>query len=47
MYRGRKPCLTPERAVDLRRRVAAGEKKAGLAREFGISRKTLYACLHV
>jgi DNA invertase Pin-like site-specific DNA recombinase len=42
VYRGRKPSLTPERAEELRSRVAAGEKRAALAREFGISRETLY-----
>ncbi len=42
VYRGRKPSLTPERAQELRKRVAAGEKRAALAREFGISRETLY-----
>jgi DNA invertase Pin-like site-specific DNA recombinase len=42
VYKGRKPSLTAERATELRRRIAAGEKKAGLAREFGISRETLY-----
>ncbi len=42
VYRGRKPSLTAERAEDLRKRVASGEKKAVLAREFGISRETLY-----
>jgi DNA invertase Pin-like site-specific DNA recombinase len=41
-YKGRKPSLTPERITQLRARVAAGEKKAALAREFGISRETLY-----
>lgn len=46
VYRGRKPSLTAEQAEALRKRVAAGEKKAGLAREFGISRETLYAYLH-
>ena len=35
------------RRVEFRKRVAAGEKKAGLAREFGISRETLYAYLTV
>src|SRR5208283_5696653 len=40
VYRGRKPSLTVERAEDLRRRVASGEKKTVLAREFGISRET-------
>jgi DNA invertase Pin-like site-specific DNA recombinase len=42
VYKGRKPSLTPEQAEQLRSRVAAGEKKAALAREFGISRETLY-----
>jgi DNA invertase Pin-like site-specific DNA recombinase len=41
-YTGRKPSLTPARAAELRRRVADGDSKAGLAREFGISRDTLY-----
>jgi len=42
VYKGRKPSLTPEKATELRARVAAGEKRARLAREFGISRETLY-----
>jgi DNA invertase Pin-like site-specific DNA recombinase len=42
VYRGRKPSLTPERVAELHARIAAGEKKAALAREFGISRETLY-----
>jgi DNA invertase Pin-like site-specific DNA recombinase len=41
-YGGRKPSLTTERAVELRRRVGQGGSKAALAREFGISRDTLY-----
>jgi len=44
-YRGRKKALGPERAAELRHRAAAGEKKAQLAREFGISRETLYQYL--
>lgn len=44
-YRGRKKALSPERAAELRRRVATGEQKAQLAREFGISRETLYQYL--
>jgi DNA invertase Pin-like site-specific DNA recombinase len=47
VYRGRKPSLTAEQADDLRKRVASGEKKAVLAREFGISRETLYQYLYV
>jgi DNA invertase Pin-like site-specific DNA recombinase len=41
-YRGRKPSLTVERVLELRRRSAAGERKTALAREFGISRETVY-----
>jgi DNA invertase Pin-like site-specific DNA recombinase len=46
-YKGRKPALTPEKATQLRSRALAGEKKAVLAREFGISRETLYQYLRV
>ena len=46
-YRGRKKALAPDRAAELRRRAAAGEKKAQLAREFGVSRETLYQYLRV
>lgn len=45
VYKGRKPSLTPERIEILRQRAVAGEKKAALAREFGISRETLYSYL--
>jgi len=45
VYRGRKKSLSPEQAAALKQRVAAGEKKAALAREFGISRETLYQYL--
>ena len=44
-YRGRKKALSPERVAELRRRAAAGEQKAKLAREFGISRETIYQYL--
>lgn len=44
-YKGRKPSLTPAQAQDLRRRALAGERKTDLAKEFGISRETLYAYL--
>ena len=42
VYKGRKPSLTPQRVVELHARISAGGKKAALAREFGISRETLY-----
>lgn len=44
-YRGRKKALSPERAGELRQRADAGEQKAKLAHEFGISRETLYQYL--
>lgn len=46
-YKGRKPSLTQDQAVQLRARAASGERKAVLAREFGISRETLYQYLRV
>ena len=44
-YRGRKKSLNDEQIVELKRRVAAGEQKALIARDFGISRETLYQYL--
>ena len=44
-YHGRKPILSADKIAEIRQRVAAGEKKAALAREFTISRETLYASL--
>lgn len=41
-YRGRKKFLSNEQVAELKRRVNAGEQKAKLARELGISRETLY-----
>lgn len=45
VYRGRKKSLTPDQVERLHQRVQSGEAKAGLAREFGISRETLYQYL--
>lgn len=42
-YKGRKPSLTTDRIAELRKRAAVGEKKTALAREFGVSRETVYA----
>lgn len=44
-YSGRKKSLSDVEIAVLRQRVAAGEKKTSLAREFGISRETLYQYL--
>ena len=43
LYKGRKPSLTVIQAASLRERIAAGEKKTVLAKEFGISRESVYA----
>lgn len=49
VYKGRAPKLTTEKAQELRAKDAAngGKGRAGLAREFGISRETLYQYLNV
>jgi DNA invertase Pin-like site-specific DNA recombinase len=44
-YRGRKKSLSDLEIAELRQRAAVGEQKATLAREFGISRETLYQYL--
>ena len=44
-YRGRKKALSQAVVAKLRGRVAAGISKAQVAREFGISRQTLYQYL--
>ena len=45
-YKGGKKKMSEEQAQEIRRRAAAGEKKAVLAREFGISRETLYTYIN-
>lgn len=45
VYRGRKKALSDEAVAELHRRVAAGEQKAQVARDLGISRETLYQYL--
>jgi len=44
-YRGRKKSLLPEQVLQLRQRANAGEKKTKLARDYGISRETVYQYL--
>ena len=44
-YRGRKRSLSGRDIAEVRRRIDAGEKKAKVAREYGISRETLYQYL--
>lgn len=45
VYKGRKRSLDQEQIIQLKQRAEAGEKKAALAREFGISRDTVYQYL--
>lgn len=44
-YRGRKKSLNSDQVERIRQKVQAGEKKSIVAREFGISRETLYQYL--
>lgn len=44
-YKGRKPSLSAERIHELLARISLGEKKTVLAKEFGISRETVYSYL--
>ncbi len=41
-YKGRKAALTNDQASELRARLNGGESVTGLAREYGISRQTVY-----
>ncbi|MBA8963185.1 DNA invertase Pin-like site-specific DNA recombinase [Rhodococcus percolatus] len=45
VYKGRKKSLNPDQVLALVDRVASGEAKTVLAKEFGISRETVYAYL--
>ena len=42
VYKGRKPALNIERIAQLREQAATGANRSKLAKEFGISRETLY-----
>ena len=46
-YRGRKKSLSEDQILQLRSRVNAGDKKAQVARDFKISRETLYQYLRI
>ncbi|MCY0856448.1 recombinase family protein [Cupriavidus sp. D39] len=45
VYKGRKAALNLEQVATLKQRAAAGDKKAAIARDLGISRETLYQYL--
>ncbi|MBS0986867.1 helix-turn-helix domain-containing protein [Acetobacter thailandicus] len=42
---GRRPKLSPEQVTELRKRAISHEPKAQIARDFKISRETLYSYL--
>jgi len=44
-YKGRKPALSPEQIQEIKSRVAQREKVAVLAREYRVSRQTIYTAL--
>jgi DNA invertase Pin-like site-specific DNA recombinase len=44
-YKGRKKTLSPERAAEMVERAGTGTPKVALAREYGISRETVYQYL--
>lgn len=44
-YLGRKPSLTIEQKIEIRHKASAGINKASLARDYGVSRQTLYAAI--
>ena len=44
-YKGRKPALSPQQVAEIKQRTLAGESKAALAREFGVTRPTVYRAL--
>lgn len=44
-YRGRKRALDETQIKDLKARASAGEVRTNLAKEYGISRETLYSYL--
>lgn len=45
VYKGRRPSLTSKQIDAIREKAGAGESKAALAREFGVSRETIYQYL--
>lgn len=45
VYKGRKKTLSPERAAELVKRAGSGVPKVTLARDYGISRETVYQYL--
>jgi hypothetical protein len=47
VYKGRKVSLSDEQIILLKERISCGNNKSELAKEFSISRETLYKYLRV
>ena len=45
VYKGRKPALSEDKINEIKARVEKGDKKSHIARDFAISRETLYQYL--
>jgi DNA invertase Pin-like site-specific DNA recombinase len=44
-YKGRKPSLDNEKLKEIKKRIKQGDKKSIIAREYNVSRETLYKYL--
>ena len=44
---GRRKTLTGEQVLEIKNRIASGEKKTDLAKEYGVSRQTIYTAIEV
>ena len=47
VYKGRKAALSKEQVEEIKARVAKGDKKAHIARDYGVSRETIYQYLRL
>lgn len=47
VYKGRKPSLSPAQAAEIAARIAERESASALAREYGVSRATIYNALKI
>jgi DNA invertase Pin-like site-specific DNA recombinase len=46
-YKGRKPSLTAEQIEEIKKRIEAGIPKAKIARDYGVTRQTIYTQISV
>lgn len=45
IYKGRKPSLSPEQVKTIQDRIRSGDKVAHIAKDFGVSRQTIYEAI--